>query len=100
GPECAAIFRRSTPRFKRNPRKKLSSKAAAADTTVFSKGEPATYFSRESAAAKRTASAPTTAEISMECASTPKPKYGWRVQYFKLCCDSKPVRAKFEISYC
>ena len=42
----------------------------------------------------------------MECASTPKPRYGCRVQYFKLCRESRnPMpcvtgRAKFEISYC
>src|SRR5208337_4841979 len=61
-------------------------------------GAPATYSSSESGVEKRTAfpSAP----CSIECASTPKPKYGCRVQYFRLCRDSQPSQAKFEISYC
>ncbi len=35
---------------------------------------------------------------SKECASAPKPTYGSSRQYFRLCADSKPGRAKFEIS--
>ena len=43
---------------------------------------------------------------SMECASTPNPRYGCRVQYLRLCRESRrPMpcvtgRAKFDISYC
>ncbi len=57
GPNVAVTSRSSTPRFRRKPRKKCSSSAAARVTTVLCKGDPATYFSRTSALARRTASA-------------------------------------------
>src|SRR5262249_54123732 len=97
-PNFAPISRRVIPRFTRNPRKKTSSRAALRLTTVFCKGAPAIYFSSESAEAKRTASDSPDADNSMECASTPNPRCGCLVQYFKLCLDSKPGCAKLEIS--
>ncbi len=56
--------------------------------------------SSESGAENRTASTPRSKPGSIECASTPKPRYGCRVQYFRLWRDSYPCRAKLEISYC
>src|SRR6266404_5854172 len=92
---------KSTPRFRRNPKKNSSSRALSSVTSVRVSGVPASNRSRESAVAKRIASRSLCKEArSIECASTPKPIYGWRVQYFRLCFDSCPARAKFEISYC
>src|ERR1700722_17402835 len=93
------MSRRSTPRFKRKPKKKHSSNAAASVTTVRSCAAPATYFSSESGLAKRMDTTPAEDDASIECASTPKPRYGGDVQYLRLWRDSKPARMKFEISY-
>ena len=61
---------------------------------------PATYVPETSAARSEDRLPPARPKPSMECASTPKPRYGWRVQYFRLWRDSDPRRAKLEISYC
>ena len=51
-PNSAATSSRSTPRFRRNPRKKASSSAACTGTGVFLGAPPATYSSSESGEAK------------------------------------------------
>src|SRR5438128_11360949 len=55
-PNEAARRLRSTPRFSRKPRKKLSSSEFAGDTGVRSGGAPARNLSKESGVANRTAS--------------------------------------------
>src|SRR6476661_10760815 len=95
-PKSDAIFFRSTPRFRRRPRKKVSSSAPEELTCVLLYGPPAMYSSSESGAAKRTASFGDPEQCSMEWASTPRPRYGWRVQYLRLWRDWCPSRAKLD----
>src|SRR5882762_4224835 len=65
---------KSTPRFRRNPKKNSSSRALSRVTSVRVSGVPASNRSRESAVAKRIASRSSCKEArSIECASTPKP---------------------------
>src|SRR5262249_41005490 len=99
-PNLLRSFSRSIPAFNRKPKKKLSSSAACLETSVRRRGTRETYDSSASEVENRTASKSSPEDFSIECASTPKPKYGCRVQYFKLCREAKPSRAKFEISYC
>src|SRR5258708_5536562 len=90
----------STPRLSLSPKKKLSSKACCWLTAEALKSAATKKRSYSSVVANLTLSTPCSAAGSIECASTPKPRYGCRVQYFKLCRDSNPGRAKLEISYC
>src|ERR1700676_5029695 len=99
-PKLAATCRKLTPQVSRRPRKNVSSSAADSETEVRFSGPSATYLSSESEVENRTASVPPSELGSIECASTPNPKYGCRIQYFKLCRDAYPDRAKLEISYC
>src|SRR5215469_1983035 len=96
-PNSSVTDSRSIPRVSRKPRKNDSSNASCRNTTTRLMSPPLEYSSRESAVENLTASPPS--DQSMECASTPNPRYGCRVQYFRLCRDSSPARAKLEISY-
>src|SRR5262249_47529252 len=98
-PNCSTTRLTSTPQFRRNPRQKVSSNACSAEIALHSLGAEHRYLSSESGLENRIALLPLRTR-SMECASTPKPRYGWRVQYFRLCFDSRLSRAKLEISYC
>ena len=68
-PRSTATFFRSTPWIRRNPKKKLSSTAAADETGLLLSGAPATYSSSESGEANLTASLVRWEQGSIECGS-------------------------------
>src|SRR5437868_1028927 len=96
-PYSISIRRTSIPCNCRNPKNSSSSSACSALTSsnCSTRNRPraiaSTYTARSCAFAQR-------CFPENECAPAPNPRYGSRRQYFKLCFDSKPGLAQFEIS--
>src|SRR5207302_8229762 len=96
-PYSLSIFPTSIPSSFRKPRNNSSSKACSAVTVsnCSTGNRPLSiafiYVTASCAFAHRCLP-------EKECAPAPNPKYGSRPQYFKLCFDSNPGFAQFEIS--